>query len=171
MIEFTVKQLGDFSRSVATVAVGDRVWVDGPHGAFTPDRRARTGLVLIAGGVGITPMISVLRSLAARGDDRRLVLFVSAHELDDLLFRDEITRLAGRLRLRVVELLTTPHDGWTGHSGFLNEEVLRRNLPRGRRRLDYFLCGPPPMVIAVTTALRGLGIAPTRIHTEKFDFV
>ena len=170
-IEFTIKQLGDFSNGIAEVAVGDKVWVDGPHGAFSPDHHRSQGLVLIAGGVGITPMISVLRSLAQRGDQREHLLFVSARALEELLFREEITELADQMRLRVVELLDTPHDGWTGGTGFLDAEVLATNLPRRFGRLDFFICGPPPMVTGVITSLRKIGVAQHHIHTEKFDFV
>ena len=170
-IEFTIKQLGDFSGGIAEVAVGDKVWVDGPHGAFSPDHHRSHGLVLIAGGVGITPMISVLRSLAQRGDQRDHLLFVSARALEELLFREEITELADRLRLQVVELLDQPHEGWTGGTGFLDAKVLAANLPPQRGRLDFFICGPPPMVTGVITSLRKIGVAQHRIHTEKFDFV
>ena len=170
-IEFTIKQLGDFSGGIAEVSVGDKVWVDGPHGAFSPDHHRSDGLVLIAGGVGITPMISVLRSLAQRGDQRDHLLFVSARALEELLFREEITELADQLRLRVVELLDTPHEGWTGGTGFLDAQVLADNLPRQRERLDYFICGPPPMVTGVITSLRKIGVPPQHVHTEKFDFV
>ena len=170
-IEFTIKQLGDFSSRISDIAVGDKAWVDGPHGAFSPDHHRSEGLVLIAGGVGITPMISVLRSLAQRGDQRDHLLFVSARALEELLFREEITELADRLRLRVVELLDKPHEGWTGDTGFLDAQVLAANLPRQRDRLDFFICGPPPMVAGVTASLRDIGVAPHHIHTEKFDFV
>ena len=170
-IEFTIKQLGDFSGGVAEVAVGDRAWVDGPHGAFSPDHHRSRGLVLIAGGVGITPMISVLRSLVQRGDQRDHLLFVSARALEELLFREEITELAENLRLRVVELLDQPHEGWTGGTGFLDAKTLAENLPQKRERLDFFICGPPPMVTGVVSSLRSIGVAPQHIHTEKFDFV
>ena len=170
-IEFTIKQLGDFSGGIGGVAVGDKVWVDGPHGAFSPDHHRSRGLVLIAGGVGITPMISVLRSLAHRGDRRSHVLFVSARALEELLFREEITELADDLHLQVVEVLDRPHDGWTGSTGFLDARLLAANLPRYRKRLDFFICGPPPMVTGVIASLRAIGVAPKHIHTEKFDFV
>jgi ferredoxin-NADP reductase len=116
-------------------------------------------------------MISVLRSLAQRRDQRDHLLFVSARALEELLFREEITELAEQLRLRVVEVLDKPHDGWTGDSGFLDARLLAENLPRQRRRLDFFICGSPPMVTSVITSLRGIGVAAQRIHTEKFDFV
>lgn len=170
-IEFTIKQLGDFSGRIADVAVGTKAWVDGPHGAFSPDHHRSRGLVLIAGGVGITPMISVLRSLAQRGDERDHLLFVSARACEELLFRTEISTLADRLRLQVVELVDRPEEGWTGGTGFLDAPTLAANLPRQRERLDFFVCGSPPMVRGVTTSLRSIGVAPQHIHTERFDFV
>ena len=105
-------------------------------------------------------MISVLRSLAQRGDQRDHLLFVSARALEELLFREEITELADQLRLRVVEALDKPHEGWTGGTGFLDAQVLAANLPRQRGRLDYFICGPPPMVTGVIASLRQIGVAP-----------
>jgi ferredoxin-NADP reductase len=156
---------------VGNLAPGDKVWVDGPHGAFSPDHHRSAGLVLIAGGVGITPMMSVLRNMAAQGDDREHLLFVGAQSVDELLFRDEIHTIANRIRLKVVELLVDPPEGWTGRTGFLNAEVLVAELPHAREKLDYFLCGAPPMVVGVSAALRSIGVPANRLHTERFDFV
>ena len=92
-IEFTIKQLGDFSSGIAEVAVGDKVWVDGPHGGFGPDHH-RLVLVLlpIAAGCGITPIISVLRSLAERGRPARAPALRRRHARPkELLFREEGT--------------------------------------------------------------------------------
>ncbi|HET7660572.1 MAG TPA: ferredoxin reductase family protein [Oryzihumus sp.] len=170
-LEFTVKNLGAHSSAARRVAPGDRVWVDGPHGAFVPAPGRARGMVLIAGGVGITPMMSALRALAADGDERRHVLFVSAGTVEELLFRSEISHIAARLRLRVVELLETPPPGWHGSTGRLTEEVLAAHLPRRRDDLDYFVCGPPGMVRAVHAALERLGVPQAHVHTERYDLV
>ena len=170
-LEFTIDNLAGYGSAAARLAPGDLVWVDGPHGAFTPEAGRSRGLVLIAGGVGITPMMSVLRSLAAERDERGHLLFVSAGTLEDLLFRAEIAHLASRLRLRVVELLDTPPAGWQGGTGSLTQEVLAAHLPRRRADLAYYLCGPPDMVTAVHAALGRLGVPPAAVHTERFDLV
>jgi predicted ferric reductase len=173
-VEFTIRNVGDFTSSIASLRPGDPVWIDGPHGAFTwDDRSYHRGLVLIAAGVGITPMISMLRTLAFRGDRRPVLLVSGARGVDELLFRDEVRELREELDLTVVEVLSRPPADWTGRSGRIDRALLRQVLPeRSRRhRIEYFICGPAPMVTDVLEALQELGIDPARIHTEQFDMV
>jgi 3-phenylpropionate/trans-cinnamate dioxygenase ferredoxin reductase subunit len=171
--EFTIRHTGDFTNQLRELRPGSRVWVDGPHGAFTVDLQRTTGLVLIAGGVGITPMMSMLRTLAHRHDRRPHRLVVVARTIDDLLFRAELDQLRERLDLTVVELLRKPPAGWAGATGDVDEKLLGDLLPglRLRKQLDYFICGPPAMVTDVLLALDTLGVPHPRIHTEQFDFV
>lgn len=171
--EFTIRHTGDFTNELRQLRPGSSVWVDGPHGAFTLDLRRCTGLVMIAGGVGITPMMSMLRTLAHRRDRRPHRLVVVARTLDDLLFRAELSDLQQRLDLTVIELLRAPPPSWTGASGAVDEELLTALLPGAFRRnqLDYYLCGPPAMVTDVLTVLDGLDVPQPRIHTEQFDLV
>ena len=171
--EFTIRHTGDFTNELRQLRLGSPVWVDGPHGAFTLDLRRCTGLVMIAGGVGITPMMSMLRTLAHRRDRRPHRLVVVARTLEDLLFRAELSELQQRLDLTVIELLRAPPPSWTGASGAVDEELLTALLPGAFRRnqLDYYLCGPPAMVTDVLTVLDGLDVPQPRIHTEQFDLV
>jgi 3-phenylpropionate/trans-cinnamate dioxygenase ferredoxin reductase subunit len=171
--EFTIRHSGDFTSELRLLRPGSPVWIDGPHGAFTLDLQRTTGLVLIAGGVGITPMMSMLRTLAHRRDQRPHRLLVVASTIDELLFRGEIRQLQQRLDLTVVEVLRRPPPSWTGPSGSIDASLLTELLPGQFRRnqLDYYLCGPPAMVNAVLTVLDGLEIPQPRIHTEQFDFV
>jgi predicted ferric reductase len=171
--EFTVRHNGDFTGLLGKLRPGSPVWLDGPHGAFTMDFLTATGLVMIAGGVGITPMMSMLRTLAHRGDDRPHRLVVVAGSADELLFRDELAELKRRLDLTVVEVLRRPPADWTGPGSTVDGQLLTTVLPGPFRRnqLDYFVCGPPALVISVTEALNELGVPPTRVHTEQFDLV
>ncbi|MFM8359991.1 MAG: ferric reductase-like transmembrane domain-containing protein, partial [Verrucomicrobiota bacterium] len=94
-VEFAIKNLGDWSgRVVPALRPGDSLWVDGPHGAFTLDREPGQGFVLIAGGIGISPMRSMLRTLRDREDRRPVVLFHAAVDSGGLAFRDELEALA-----------------------------------------------------------------------------
>ncbi|MGH3687247.1 MAG: ferredoxin reductase family protein [Pseudonocardiaceae bacterium] len=172
--EFTIRHSGDFTQELRLLRPGNPVWVDGPHGACTVDLRRTTGLVMIAGGIGITPMMSMLRTLAHRRDRRPHRLVVIARSVDELLFRGEIRQLQQRMEgLIVVELLRQPPPGWTGPSGTVDENLLTTLLPGKCRRdqLDYYLCGPPEMVSAVLIVLDGLDVPHQRIHTEQFDMV
>lgn len=169
-IEVTIKELGDFTGTIGSVTVGETAYVDGPYGAFSIDRHATApGYVFLAGGIGIAPMMSMLRTLAARGDRRPLVL-VSAHSRwDRIVFREEIHSLAERLRLTVVHTLEAPPEDWQGERGYVNAAMLDRHLPANRAELDYFICGPKPMIDAAEKALASLGVPLSRFHTELFD--
>jgi predicted ferric reductase len=171
--EFTIRHSGDFTSELRLLRPGSPVWIDGPHGAFTLDLQRTTGLVMIAGGVGITPMMSMLRTLAHRHDRRPHRLLVVASTIDELLFRAEIRKLQQRLDLTVVEVLRKPPPSWAGPSGRIDESLLTAVLPGKFRRnqLDYYLCGPPAMVDDVRSVLDRLEVPEPRIHTEQFDFV
>lgn len=160
-LELTIRGQGDFSEELAALPVGTRVWLDGPHGSFTAESDdGADGLALIAGGVGITPMMSMLRTLADRGD-RRVHHLVLAQRPDEPLFADELASLAARLDLRVIRL-----DGRR-----VDAALLAAALPDPRTsRLDHFVCGPPSLLTGSLDALERLGVPPERVHTEQFGW-
>ena len=147
------------------------VWVDGPHGAFTNDAGESAGYVLVAGGVGITPMMSMLRTAAHRVDTRPYRLLVVASRPEDLLFRHELADLRWQLDLEVTEVLRRPHDEWTGHTGDIDAGLLAmvRQDTEQPEDLDYFICGPPALVADALSALDTLAVPQARVHTEQFD--
>jgi 3-phenylpropionate/trans-cinnamate dioxygenase ferredoxin reductase subunit len=172
--EFTIRAAGDFTKQIARLTPGSSVWVDGPHGAFTNDSGpAAAGFVLIAAGVGITPMMSMLRTAAHRGDPRPYRLIVVASKPEDLLFREEFALQRRYLDLDVTEVLRRPAPGWSGPTGGLGPEVLSIALAGlgDPGELDYFICGPPAMVTDAVDLLDAIGVASARVHTEQFDFV
>jgi predicted ferric reductase len=171
-LEFTIKALGDWSREgVPALAAGARLWVDGPFGAFTPDREPGLGLVLIAGGIGITPMRSILLTMRDRGDRRPVVLFYAARKPERAVFGAELAALEDVLALEVVYVFEDPEPTWPGERGLVTTEVLRRRLPSGFRHRQFFACGPPPMMESVERSLTELGVPAARVHTERFDMV
>jgi predicted ferric reductase len=172
-MQFAVKALGDFTELLRGVRPGRRVFIDGPYGQMTVDGlESSWGFVFIAGGIGITPMLSMLRTLADRGDRRRHTLVVGARCESDIVLRPEIERLRERLCLSIAYTLQQPPEGWTGESGRIDGALLDRWLPaKAPRRFDYFLCGPPVMVVDIAQDLRDRGIPGRRIHTERFEVV
>jgi predicted ferric reductase len=171
-IELTVKAMGDFTRDlVARARPGDRAFVDGPFGTMSVDAFPDAdGYVFVAGGIGVAPFLSMLRTLADRGDRRPLLLVHGTGEWGRTPFRDDLAALSTRLDLRVVNVLERPPPGWSGETGFVTEELLARHLPGDGRRA-YFVCGPPPMMDAVERSLARLGVPLGDLHSERFDLV
>ncbi|OGT21003.1 MAG: oxidoreductase [Gammaproteobacteria bacterium RBG_16_57_12] len=170
-LEFTIKELGDFTRTIKDARPGELVYLDGPYGAFSIDRVEASSCVFIAGGVGIAPIMSMLRTLADRGDRRPLLLIYANNHWEKVIFREELEELKTRLSLRVVHVLFKPHAGWQGESGLVTADLLSRVLPGNRRELEYFVCGPKPMNKAVEHALESLHIPLRQVRTELFDLV
>jgi predicted ferric reductase len=168
-LNFTIKELGDFTRRIGTVVPGQIAYLDGPYGSFSVDRHPNADYVFIAGGIGIAPMMGMLRTLADRGDRRPLRLIYAYKDWESLTFREELEKLKGRLDLEVVYVLAEPEAGWRGERGFVTEELLTRRLPEHPGRYHYYLCGPLAMTSKVEAALRRLGVPMHRIHLELFD--
>ncbi len=171
-IEFTVKDLGDWSgKVVPTLQPGSRIWVDGPYGVFTPDREQGPGYVLIGGGVGITPLVSMCETFAARGDLRPVYLFYGSASVESLRFRDRLEALKTRMNLHVIYALEKPPEKWNGEAGYITQDLLQRHLPAQSKRFQYFICGPGPMMDSIERILPKLGIPGSQIHTERFVMV
>ena len=171
-IEFAIKALGDWSGTVVPrLGAGARLWVDGGFGAFTPEGLPAQGYVLIAGGIGISPMRSILQTLRDREDVRPVVLFYAAHDWSRVSFREELDALARTLNLTVVYVFEQPGGDWQGERGYVTADVLRRHLPAQFRRFVYFVCGPVPMMDALETTLVEIGVPPAAVQTERFDMV
>jgi predicted ferric reductase len=170
-VEMTIKARGDFTRTIAQVEPGTRCYIDGPYGLFTPDLHEGPGFVLIGGGVGITPLMSMLRTMADREDVRPCVLFYGSADYESATFRDELDELSKRLALTVVHVIERPHDGWDGEVGFIHAALVRRHLPGRFERYRYFVCGPIPMMDAMERVLHEVGVPGEHVHTERFDMV
>ena len=171
-VEFTIKALGDFTRTIKDMRPGTLAYLDGPYGVFSIDRHPDApGCVLIAGGVGIAPIMSMLRTAAARNDRRPFVLIYANNSWEDVIFREDIEALRDHLDLKLVHVLANPPPDWQGERGRIDTALLDRHLPADRRDLEYFLCGPEPMTDAAQRGLRTLGVSLSRIHFELFDMV
>jgi len=171
-IEFSIRDLGDWSgRTVPRVAAGSQIYVNGPFGGFSLDREPGQGFVLIAGGIGITPMRSMLLTMRDRGDVRPVILFYAERDSESLILREELLRLTREMSLTLVFVLKAPPVGWTGEQGRIDADLLRRYLPVQFKRYQYFMCGPPAMMDAIEEHLAGLRVPQTRVHTERFNVV
>jgi len=169
-VAFSIKPLGDHSADLAEVPIGARAYVDGPYGAFSIDRLADAkGFVMIAGGVGITPIMANLNALEARGDSRPVVLLYGNPTWDEVSFREELEALRKRLNLTLIHVIDEPPADWDGERGKIDIEVLKRCLPPGSHDWPHMLCGPRPMIAALERDLKALGVATRHIDYEIFE--
>ena len=171
-IQFLIKELGDFTRTVGRIAPGTRAWLEAPHGHLTVNGHADApGIALIAGGVGLAPLMGILRELAATGDLRSSVLLYGNRHAGQIAFAEELEALARNHGTEVVHILSEPPPGWTGETGMVTPDLLRRQFGTpDRRDWLYVLCGPPPMMRMVEDTLTGLGVPASRILSEQFVY-
>jgi ferredoxin-NADP reductase len=141
--------------------------IRGPVGGyFVWDPDPGGPVLLVGGGSGIVPLMAMIRQRADDGDHVPTRLLYSARSWDDVIYREELERVAGD-GLEVVYTLTRSQpDGWTGYSRRVDRELLAEVTPRGLALA--LVCGPTPFVEAVAEALVELGHEPRRIKTERF---
>jgi predicted ferric reductase len=169
----SIKKLGPFTERVQSLQAGERVYIDGPYGSFNLDRHPEAErLVMIPGGIGVTPIMSMLRTMADRGDKRPIILFYCNREWETVTFKEEIQALQGRLDLKTIYTIEKPPSSWEGESGFLNREILKKHTPQNwiSNGTGVFLCGPTPMMNAVEKELLAVGYNQNQIHSEKYSF-
>jgi len=160
-LRLTVKALGDGSRGLQHLPVGTWVIAEGPYGAITAARRSRRDVLLVAGGVGITPMRALFETLPLRpGED--LLLLYRARSADELLFVDELEAIAAHRGARIGYVLGQ------GHHRMGAAELLRMCPDLADR--DVFMCGSPGLTTAVRRELRAAGLPSERLHEERFSF-
>jgi ferredoxin-NADP reductase len=163
-LRITVKALGGHSRSLANLRPGTRVFAEGPYGAVTGALRRRRKVLLVGGGVGITPLRALLETLPAAPGDLTFVYRASRHE--DVIFRDELQRLA-KARSAKVWFVVGRRSELGGDP--LSAPALAQQIPDLAHH-DVYVCGPDGMTASVTRALREAGVPRRHIHHESFAF-
>jgi predicted ferric reductase len=170
-ISVTIKSCGGFTNVIERVQPGDRATVQGPFGRFSHDLHPEEGdLVFVAGGVGITPLMSMLRAMRDRNEGRRVTLIYASRTLDDVLFSPELIAMeaAGRPALNVIHVLSDSPDWWTGESGRVNVRRLSEWCD-GLEDKAFYLCCPPGMNVELVRGLQRYGVSPRRIHCDYFS--
>ena len=163
-LRFTMKELGDHTKQLGTLRPGTHVLIDGPHGYFTLERAMRKKILLIAGGIGVTPLRAMAGAL--EGSGKSATLLYGVRTVADIAFRSEFDALNERGVCAVHYIVSTPTEGY--ESGYLDQEKLLRLVPDFPER-DIFICGPAPMMDATIALLRKLGVTQDHLHFEKFS--
>lgn len=171
-IELAIAARGDWSkRCTQELQPGARAWLDGPYGAFSPDRVPAERFLFIGGGTGIAPLRSMLISLRDRGDKRPILLVHAARSREYETFRDELRALTAKLDLQIVSVHEECDRADACEIGRVTRELLERCLQGKVARTHAFVCGPPPLLDHMEHTLLSLGFRSAQIHTERFDMV
>ncbi len=168
-ISLTTKEVGDFTRTWKHIRPGTQAFLEGPFGSFTPEPDSH--LFLVMGGIGVTPAMSMLRTLCDDTDPRAVTLLYANVTEADIAFRQELDDMSRIINLNVVYLLEEPPEGWEGETGLVTEPLLAKYLPENRDAYVYFICGPGPMMDVAEIGLRNLGVDWRRLYTERFEIV
>ncbi len=161
---------GRFSGLLAGgLSVGDELEVKGPYGLCTLRAGSERDLVMVGGGAGMAPLLSLLRDLADRQSPRRISFYYGARSEKDLFCREELADLGQRLPgLSFIPALSEPDptSSWQGETGLITDVIARREPSLAGR--EAYLCGPPPMIDAAVALLEAKGVPGTDIHYDKF---
>lgn len=163
-LRISVKALGDFTRKALSIKPGTPVVIDGPHGIMTPRLSHADKVLLIAGGIGITPLRALAEYFVKAG--RNVVLLYGNRTLDSIAFFGELDGLARDYGL-VVHHILSHEANWPGERGFIDRDRIQRLAPDVLER-DVYLCGPPVMMNLVRQALRELDVPVSRVFWERF---
>lgn len=167
-LRLLVRHAGDCTSEMGSIPPGTPVAIDGPHGSFTlPDDTS--AIVLIAGGVGIAPILGILEEAAERVDCRRFRLLYTARRWSGLAATRELDRLRDRIDLSIAYVVDEGQTtGRPGPFGALHLKELAEGLPI--EDTSVLVCGPPGMIELAADVMLGLGFPASHIHYERFDY-
>jgi predicted ferric reductase len=168
-LEMIIKKCGDWTTRAGGLKPGDRARLDGPFGLFSICAHpGADSLVFIAGGVGITPMLSMLRAMTGSRDLRPVSLLWSVRTRADLFLEQELQAMARKLDQVRIETIVTRGPPLEGQPQRLDRPGLVQLLPSWTGGTHFFICGPKAMMDAVQGHLLDMGVERKKIHTERF---
>lgn len=178
-ISFLIKDVGDFTHQISQLQVGQKVFIDGPYGNFGIEAFSaeQNQLVMIAGGVGVAPMISILRQMARDQDttvlNKKILLVYGNRVTEQAVNLKEMVNLESFKNLEVLHLVSEPRKDWQGLTGVLDSSTLEKILNTQQinpKTAQFLICGPAEMIDSVETSLDQLGAPLANIASEKFQY-
>lgn len=176
ILQFSMRVRGKFTHAVAKIQKGEMVHVQGPYGGFVLGANQHKNVVMMAGGIGITPFISMIRYATTKRSDTKMTLLYSVANQDDVPFLNELRDAekdnpSFNLTVVVGEGPTDKLKGVKLASGRLDNSILEHATgPRyGDVSTVYYICGPPPFMKAMVSMLKSRGVSKNRLVTEAFS--
>ena len=174
-----IKDVGDFTHQVTELKVGDKIYVDAPYGNFGHDifSSQPNEIVLIAGGVGIAPIASLLGKMVeneqGRFTDKKIILIYGNRITEQIIDIHQMVNLNSLKQFELIHVITEPDASWKGLIGVLDKTSLEKILKSSDININtaqYFVCGPAVMIDSVENALAELGVSLGQIDSEKFQY-
>ncbi|MBI2173229.1 MAG: xylene monooxygenase [Candidatus Aenigmarchaeota archaeon] len=165
-MDLTMKMTdSDYKRALDAAAIGDSFEIKGPYGVFLLDENRDA--VMLAGGIGVTPFMSMIKYATAKKLPAKITLLYSSRTPEDIAFRKELEELQKENKnLRVIHTVTRAEGlQWSGRKGRIDENMIREFL---KRQPVFYVCGPPAMVDGTVQILKDIDIEENRIKREKF---
>ena len=173
-ISSTIKAIGDFTSTIGQTRPGDTVAVHGSFGRFShmfhPEDK---DLVFLVGGIGITPVMAMLRYMRDTRDNRSVLLMYANRSEDQIVFRDELDEMAKGKHpdLTLVHVLSRPDEKWEGEKGHMDREKIEKYCGRDLQEKTFYICGPLKMSEKLIAVLLDMGIPKKRMRREIFSFI
>jgi len=170
----TIKELGDFTSTIGETKPGDKAVVHAPFGRFSyllhPGEKE---LVFVAGGIGITPLMSMLRYMRDKKETLPVTFLYGNPNQESIVFFQELQEIEkeGHPRLKMVHVLSHPEDDWTGERGYIDREKIEKYCGDNLSQKGFYVVGPPILIQKTIQNLRNMGIKDKQIHMEIFSFL
>ncbi|KAG0209985.1 NADH-cytochrome b5 reductase [Mortierella sp. GBA30] len=167
---------GNISKMFSELAIGDTINARGPKGQFSYTPNMCRAIGMIAGGTGLTPMLQIIRAIVKNPEDKTLVNFIFANvSEEDIILRAELDLLSKKHpQFKVYYVLNNAPEGWTGGVGFVNAEMIKEHMPAPASDIKLLLCGPPPMITAMSKITQEMGYdkvnAVSKLPDQVFKF-
>jgi predicted ferric reductase len=169
LLAVTPKEQGDFTSTVKDTKKGDLAYIDAPYGVFSFLNYNSDRIVFIAGGIGITPFMSMLRYMYDKKTDKHVILLWVSKNKEALCFEDELRKMEKELKKLQIVFVMSRQDDWQGEKGRIDRDMIERYVPEPAA-CEFYVCGPPQMSKAAIGALQEMGVSNKKIHHELFEF-
>jgi predicted ferric reductase len=168
-LQFVLRSLGDWTSKITRLKPGETVFIDGPYGLFSHRVLSENeSIIMIAGGIGITPMLSMLRYMADVDDPRRVLLIWSNKTKEHIVFPEEFEDLKHRLQnINIIHVITRDSEN-RNDIGRLDHARIETLLKGWSRQSSVFICGPIDMIKEMTRAVKKIGFSSVRVYKEEF---
>ena len=168
-----IQEDGDFTGSLDQVVVGDQGTIEGPYGNFYPEdvRESNEPMVLLSGGIGVTPNLSLLREEIARNSNRRIVFIWGVGFEEQLMYYDELQELAEKYPNFSHHIIFSEEEVKSFPFGFVDDDFIQaEGLDEFYETASWHVCGPPPMLVAAKSLLAENNVTEEQANIEEFAF-